>query len=199
MGADDTVRRVATFTGAVLTGGASVRMGRDKAFLEVDGVPLVLRVADALEAAGAAEVLTVGGDRSALVALGLDARADPRQGDGPLGGLLTALELASHDRVVVLATDLAFVTGAVVAALVAGLDRDPSPDVAAARAADTPEAAIEPLCAAWRRRRCAAHLGAAHAAGERAVHRAMAGLAVVAVDVPAVTVSNANRPDDLRR
>ncbi len=34
---------------AILVGGASSRMGRDKARLEWNGVPLVKRVADALE------------------------------------------------------------------------------------------------------------------------------------------------------
>ncbi|HJR26495.1 MAG TPA: NTP transferase domain-containing protein, partial [Acidimicrobiales bacterium] len=43
------------FTGVVLCGGRSTRMGRDKALLELHGVPMARRVADALTAAGAAE------------------------------------------------------------------------------------------------------------------------------------------------
>ena len=38
--------------GVVLTGGASTRMGSDKAFVTVDGVPMAVRVADALWEAG---------------------------------------------------------------------------------------------------------------------------------------------------
>ena len=51
------------FAGAVLTGGRSSRMGRDKATLPVDGVPMAARVADALRRAGAEPVLAVGGDQ----------------------------------------------------------------------------------------------------------------------------------------
>ena len=95
------------FTGAVLTGGRSTRMGTDKAFVEVDGRPMAGRVAAALRAAGAAEVLAVGGDLDRLPSLGFDrAVPDRHPGEGPLGGLLTALAAAGHDVVVVLACDV---------------------------------------------------------------------------------------------
>ena len=42
------------FTGAVLTGGSSSRMGTDKALLEVAGRPLATYGRDALRGAGAA-------------------------------------------------------------------------------------------------------------------------------------------------
>jgi hypothetical protein len=40
--------RVPLVTGYVLCGGRSTRMGRDKAFVQIEGRPLALRVADAL-------------------------------------------------------------------------------------------------------------------------------------------------------
>ena len=66
-------------TGAVLCGGASRRMGTDKALVEVDGVPMAERVAGALHAGGCAPVVFVGGD---------GARAGPRSDDrrSPTGG-----------------------------------------------------------------------------------------------------------------
>src|SRR4051794_41896178 len=67
-------------------------MGTDKALLAVDGIPMARRVATALAAAAAAPILAIGGDLPALAALGLDARPDPRQGEGPLGGLVSAFE-----------------------------------------------------------------------------------------------------------
>jgi molybdopterin-guanine dinucleotide biosynthesis protein A len=179
------------FDGAVLTGGLSRRMGTDKALVVVDGKPMVLRVAAALRAAGAAAVRTVGGDRVALAALGLDARDDPRQGEGPLGGLLTALDLADHDLVVVLATDLAWIDAATIDALVEA--------AAGASAAVGRAERLEPLCAAWRVSRCRGALHGAYDAGERAVHRALAGLDAVEVAVAPIAVANANTPADLRR
>ena len=66
-------------------------MGRDKALLPVGGVPMALRVADALRAAGADEVVAVGGDATALAALGLTVVPDDHPGAGPLAAIVTAL------------------------------------------------------------------------------------------------------------
>ena len=77
--------------GVVLAGGASSRMGADKAFIEIEGEPMVVRAVGALRAAGAEPALVVGGDAARLGALGLDAVADRYPGQGPLGGVLTAL------------------------------------------------------------------------------------------------------------
>ena len=46
--------------GVVLTGGASRRMGRTKALVEIDGVPMAARVAAALAGAGCESVVLLG-------------------------------------------------------------------------------------------------------------------------------------------
>src|SRR5262245_1565825 len=94
-----------SFSGAVLTGGASRRMGRDKALVEVDGRPMAGRVAAALREAGAAEVQAIGGDAAGLGELGLDVVPDRFPGEGPLGGIVTALSAASQPVTVVVACD----------------------------------------------------------------------------------------------
>ncbi|MGA1077227.1 MAG: molybdenum cofactor guanylyltransferase, partial [Ilumatobacteraceae bacterium] len=48
--------------GVVLAGGASRRMGTDKAFVAVDGRSMVLRVADALVSGGCGPLVCQGGD-----------------------------------------------------------------------------------------------------------------------------------------
>jgi molybdopterin-guanine dinucleotide biosynthesis protein A len=164
-------------------------MGRDKALLEVGGRALACRVADALRVGGAASVCCVGGDLVALRTLGLDGVPDPRQGSGPLGGLVTALEAVDSDVVLVVACDLADLDGQTVARVVAGLGGH---DVAAARTDR-----LEPLCAAWRRPRALASLRADHDRGVRAVHEAMRALDVVEVAVAPASLRNVNRPDDL--
>lgn len=71
--------------GLVLAGGASSRMGTDKALLELRGRTLLDRAIAVLEAAGAERVI-VSGDRP-----GYDAVPDLKPGLGPLGGLASVL------------------------------------------------------------------------------------------------------------
>ena len=96
-----------TFAGAVLAGGASLRMGRPKAFIEIAGRPMVTNVADALRAAGADPVMVVGGDSARIESLRLRAEPDLHPGEGPLGGIVTALRLSTTaEAVAVLSCDL---------------------------------------------------------------------------------------------
>lgn len=98
-------------------------MGRDKALIEVDGLALARRVADALVAGGCTRVLAIGGDAPALTALGLEPVPDRWPGEGPLGGLATALGAASDGDLLVLAPcDWLHPSAAAVTTLVAGLD-----------------------------------------------------------------------------
>ena len=76
---------------AILAGGESSRMGRDKALLEFDGEKLLERIAR--EASDLTEVAVVGRTDSEHFDLpGVAFLADRRPGLGPLGGLRTALE-----------------------------------------------------------------------------------------------------------
>jgi molybdopterin-guanine dinucleotide biosynthesis protein A len=170
-------------------------MGRDKALVEVDGVPMVRSVAAALHAAGCVAVVAIGGDRAALEALGLVVVDDLFPGEGPLGGVLTALAAApaAADAVVVVACDLPQLTAATIAALLAELGDTPrpGPDAVVART-DRPH----PTCAVWRRS-ATAHAQEAFASGERRLGAALALLSVVEVDVPAQDLNNVNTPGDL--
>ncbi len=92
--------------GAVLAGGRSRRMGSDKAFIEIDGRSMLERAVDALEQADAEPVLVVGGDRARVADLGLVWAADRWPGEGPLGGIITALETIETELVAILPCDL---------------------------------------------------------------------------------------------
>ena len=173
--------------GAVLCGGASRRMGVDKATLRIDGVAMAARVAAALLAAGCSRVIAVGGDSAELRKLGLDDVADEFPGEGPLGGVLTALSQGAP--AVVLACDLANIQPATVKALIEALR---SHDAAIAFT-DRPE----PLCAVWSPS-SADLLRTQFLAGERAMHQAIDGLDVAWVTVAAGDLLNINTPADLR-
>ncbi len=165
-------------------------MGTDKAFVEVGGRPLVLRVRDALEQAGASEVVAIGGDLDRLRGLGLDARPDREPGQGPLGGIVTALEEVEADLLVVAACDLVGLTSGAITEVLAALTSD-------ADAVIPRSDRLEPLMAAYRRR-CLGHLRDELDAGERAPHRAVEGLAVVQVRISERdALRDADSPSDL--
>lgn len=159
-------------------------------FLPVDGRPLVARVVAALDAAGADEVRITGGDRPRLEALGLTVDDDPVPFEGPLPGLITSLERARHDRVLVLACDLRSPSPAAVRTTLAGLGEH---DAAVPTDGDRPQW----LHAAWHRR-ALPHLAAARSAGEGAIHRAADGLSVATVEgIPPAHLADVDRPEDL--
>ncbi len=80
--------------GYVLCGGRSTRMGRDKAFVEVQGIPLAVRVATALRS-GVERVFLVGRPEQGLERLGLPVVLDRGAAfQHPLLGVEAALEHA---------------------------------------------------------------------------------------------------------
>ncbi|MEW6447063.1 MAG: bifunctional molybdenum cofactor guanylyltransferase MobA/molybdopterin-guanine dinucleotide biosynthesis adaptor protein MobB [Bacillota bacterium] len=98
-------------TGVVLAGGKSRRMGENKAFLLVDGRPLIERVLAALR-----EVFTevmIAGDPEVYGGLAEKVVPDIIPGMGPLGGIHAALSFASHELVFIAACDLPFADGEV--------------------------------------------------------------------------------------
>lgn len=105
--------------GIVLAGGASRRMGVDKATLVVGGKPMVVSVADALWEAGCCPVECQGGDPMAIGQYGLDVVADAAPGGGPAVAIADALRRHDGRRVVTVACDLADLTSDVVVALLA--------------------------------------------------------------------------------
>jgi molybdenum cofactor guanylyltransferase len=183
----DPRRPSAAVAGAVLTGGASRRMGRTKALIDVDGVPMARRVAGALAAAGCRPVVVVGGDPEELRSLGLPIVPDLHPGAGPLGGVITALDAAGVD-VVVAACDLPDLDTATVLAL---LDAS-EPAVVAVAVTDR----LEPALALWPHGALSA-LRELFEAGERSLQAAVRSLAHVQVPATMGAMHNVNTPDDL--
>ncbi|HXA37953.1 MAG TPA: NTP transferase domain-containing protein [Phenylobacterium sp.] len=93
------MERLAT---VILCGGASSRMGADKARLDWHGVSAIDRLAALSHDLGIRMVLTAGADH------GLPAVLDARPGEGPCGGVLAAaqrLRAEGYARALILAVD----------------------------------------------------------------------------------------------
>jgi len=172
--------------GAVLVGGKSSRMGRPKALIEVDGLAMARRVATAMKRAGCASVVAIG---PAELAAGLDHVDDLHPGEGPLGGILTALGAADGAPALVAACDLPWIDAASLAMLIEAAGK--GEDVVVARSSR-----LEPLCALWQPS-AAAKLRVVFGAGERAVHRALLTLDFAEVSLPDSVLTNVNAPEDL--
>jgi molybdopterin-guanine dinucleotide biosynthesis protein A len=173
-------------------------MGRDKAFIAVEGRPMVTAVATALYEAGCAPVVAVGGDAGRLTELGLQVVPDEWPGEGPLGAIITALRHTSGSATtVVVACDLPWLTADVVNAIIDVAHR-PDVDVAIATTQLDAGAPVrdEPMCACWSRS-AESSLVIRFDAGERAVHAVLDGLRVRRVPVPALPLRNVNVPGDL--
>jgi molybdopterin-guanine dinucleotide biosynthesis protein A len=93
---------------AIMAGGKSKRMGQDKAWIELDGEPLIKRVADVLDEV-ADEVLIVANDPK-YARLGLRVVRDHWPDGGALGGIATGVGAATHDTVLVAACDMPFLS-----------------------------------------------------------------------------------------
>ncbi|MEJ2671081.1 MAG: molybdenum cofactor guanylyltransferase [Deltaproteobacteria bacterium] len=115
-------------TGAILAGGFSRRLGRDKAMLRLGGKPLALRVAAAL-APLTETCWLVTNHPLAHVNLGLPLITDLRPFLGPAGGLATALFYAHTPWVLAAAVDNPFLAPSLLAELAARAGRTSRPAV----------------------------------------------------------------------
>jgi molybdopterin-guanine dinucleotide biosynthesis protein A len=186
--------------GVVLAGGDSRRMGRTKGLVEIEGIPMARRVADALRRGGCDQVVIVGGDVRELRPLGLTVAVDLHPGEGPLGGVLTALAFSARpvsghpgtERPVFVAPcDVPALSPAVVRTV---LERAASAEHADAVVARSHR--LEPALAIWNPSAYPS-LEAAFARGERALHRVLGLLRVEEVPVEPAALRNVNSPADL--
>lgn len=182
--------------GVVLAGGASRRMGRDKAGVAIDGEPLALRAARRL-ASACPEVLVADRGRG-LVPGFASVRDGPAR--GPAAGILGAAAVRPGRALLVLACDLPEVT----VALLAALARAAGCDLALPRW----RRGLEPLCARWGPAASEA-LARRAAAGDPALHavaaepglevRLLEGQALQRFGDPERLFLNLNTPEDLAR
>lgn len=181
------------FEGVVLCGGESSRMGRDKALLPIDGVPMAVRVASALHAAGATTVRAIGGDEEGLVRAGLVVEPDRAPGGGPFPATIQALREAREEIVLVVSCDLVAPSPDAMRTTVERLAGDP----AALLAVPLSDGHRQWTHTAWRTSALPA-LEAAWEAGARSLRRAGADLRLAEVtELDPAALVDADSPADL--
>ena len=118
-------------------------MGRNKALLEWDGMPLVARAAQTVrEAAGHAAII---GDPDTYASLGFRVIPDNFPGFGPLAGIEAALAATDADWNLVIACDMPALTPGFLSRLIEAAEQLPD-------AFDCLAPQAQPLCAVWNRR-----------------------------------------------
>ncbi len=200
MNAIDSIRGI-PFSGAVLAGGKSSRMGRDKALVGVGGKTLLSLQLDRLRLAGASEFLvSVARDAALSTMPGWDPRVrwieDPVPDAGPMAGVEAVLRAAIAGHVLVLAVDLPAVDVAFLSALVSRA----APGVGVVPRCN---GRWEPLCAVYPSEPALGAAAAMAAGGKRAVRDLVdQGIAAGWMrpwEVPESEVgklANWNRPED---
>jgi molybdopterin-guanine dinucleotide biosynthesis protein A len=181
-------------TGALVLGGGSRRMGRDKAHLEWHGERWSTRAARQLEALFAETLLVGGAPESDAPGRRV---SDPPGPPCALRGLVGALEAASAQRVLVVATDLPLLCDDLLLALTAWPERDVVVPCDAG--------GDHPLCAIYRRDRCLpvarAHLGSGRLALRDLLvaldtdHVTLSRLGLA--DLGSAPLTNVNTPEEL--
>ncbi len=129
-------------SGAVLAGGKSSRLGRNKAFLELQGKTIIEWVLKNFSAfVSLVKIIT--NNPEEYVHLGLETSRDIRPGGGPLSGIHTALSVSPTEYVLALSCDIPLVGPEQLRRLLCAY---PGNDITIFKHKN-----FEPLCAVYRR------------------------------------------------
>ena len=175
--------------GFVQAGGGSTRFARDKALMQLGGKTMVQRIGDLL--AGACDSVTIVAPEKRYANLPWPVLADRWPGEGPLGGILTALlhfsesglsagSRATEDEpryfALIISCDMPFLTRDFLAFL-----RERASSSHAQVLVPQSAGGLEPLCALWRVD-AAPHVQSAFDSGIRKVTDAMGRLSMEVLD-----------------
>ena len=163
--------------GFVLAGGGSTRFGRDKALAEVGGMPMLELMIDLLvKVTGEANII---GPRERYENFGVEVVRDRWPGEGPLGGIITALEVTAKSPAkckwnLIVSCDMPFLTREWLGFLCERAAKSEA-QVVLPHSAHGPE----PLCACYRTDAA----GALRAAFESGVRKVTEGLKHVRMEI----------------
>jgi molybdopterin-guanine dinucleotide biosynthesis protein A len=166
--------------GYVLAGGGSTRFGCDKALVEMEGAPMLLRMCALLRSV-ATDVQVIAASHK-YAAVGVTGIPDRWEGQGPLAGIITALlttkETGAAEWNLIIGCDMPFLAREWLSYL-AQRALASNAEVVAPKSAQ----GLEPLCACWRTS-AAPKLQNAFDGGTRKITQAMKQLQLEIVDEP---------------
>lgn len=142
-------------SGFVLVGGASSRMGRDKALLPLGGATMVEQIASIVRSA--AGNVTLIGPLHQYANMGFPIVPDAVEKCGPIGGLYTALLCSTSDWNLIVACDMPDITEPFLKQLLAASEASDADCVVPEK-----DGKIHPLCAVYHRRLLPAAESAIH-------------------------------------
>lgn len=173
---------------AILAGGQSRRMGRNKSLLPLHGRPMIEHIALQLRQ-HFDELLVSANDPAAYAFLCLPIIGDETPGDGPLAGILSCLQAARHDLLFVTGCDIPEMNLPFIRQLfaLAGECDIVMPTDAEGR--------LEPLFAIYRKT-VVPQARERLAAGRRRVLDLLPGLRVAMPRIPPGWIRNLNTPQD---
>jgi molybdopterin-guanine dinucleotide biosynthesis protein A len=175
----------------ILAGGRATRLGgRDKAWIERDGVPQVVRLARRFGAEASALLASANRGRERYAGAGIEVVGDRVQDAGPLGGLDALAHACRSTWLLSLPVDVVDANDCLVRSLASAA----TPAGACAR----DEAGLQPLLALWHVEALRGAVAQALADGQLSVKALQQRLGMAVVDFPGVRFGNLNTPDDLR-
>ena len=165
------------FAGYVLAGGGSTRFGRDKALVDVGGTPMLERMIELLR--GVSMQVKIVAALSKYAAFRTEIVEDRWPGQGPLGGIITALEDSATRAArcqwnLILSCDMPFLTREWLAFQCERAARSKA-QVVFPHSASGPE----PLCACWQ----TAAAATLRSGLERGVRKVTEGIALLRAEV----------------
>lgn len=174
----------------ILAGGRGSRLGgRDKAWLQRDGVAQVLRIARRFESESAAVLVSANRDLHRYPAQGLTALADRIADLGPLGGLDALASACETPWLLTIPVDIVNTNDCLLRTLATA---------GGAGAVAEDDDGLQPLVALYRVETLRAAVAAAMEAGDFSVQAMQARVALPRVRFAGLRFGNLNTPEDLR-
>lgn len=112
-----------SYSGIILAGGKSSRMGQDKALLEINGKPMIQNVSELLR--GFCDEIIVASSNNDHARFGDFMVSDIFENAGPQAGIHAGLLAAKNDKCIVISCDTPFITKKVLEVLLAKSDERP--------------------------------------------------------------------------